>query len=88
MADTVINNPGSSPQQPPVVTGDSGGGSGVVVAVLVIVVVLFLIFFVFGRGWGGDSGETINNNAPTPSGNTGGTNINVPDKLEVDINKK
>ncbi len=90
MADTIINNPGgSAPQQPVANTGgDNGGGfgSGVVVTVLIIVLVVFLAFFVFGRGGNGGNGAEMD--APAPSKPTGGTNIQVPEEIDINVDQK
>jgi hypothetical protein len=69
---TVINNPNPGTQTS---STDTGPGTGFVVG-LILVVLLIVLFFAFGRGaFRGDS---------TPSG---GTNINVPEKVDVDVNR-
>lgn len=67
---TIINNPDSS-------GGSGGGGVGIVVGALVLLVI-FLLFFFYGfpSPRGGD----------TDSGGDGGTTVNIPDKIEVDMN--
>jgi uncharacterized membrane protein len=52
-------------------TGGGGGGGGVLAVVILIIVVLVLLY-VF-RGYIGLGGHT--------------TNVNVPDKIDVDVNQ-
>jgi len=54
-------------------SNDSGGSMGMIVGVIVLVVLAYL-FFVYGL-------PAVQQNQ------SGGTQINVPDKIEVDINK-
>ena len=51
---------------------DGGGGMGMVIGIIVLVIVL-IIFFVYGL--------------PALRGSNSGTNVSVPDKIEVDVNK-
>lgn len=51
-------------------TGGGGGGGGVIAVVLLIIVVLVLLYMF--RGYIGLGGHT--------------TNVNVPDKVNVDVN--
>lgn len=52
-------------------TGGGGGGGGVIAVVLLIIVVLVLLYMF--RGQLGLGGDT--------------TNINVPDKIDVNVNR-
>jgi hypothetical protein len=51
-------------------TGGGGGGGGVIAVVLLVIVVLVLLYMF--RGYIGLGGHT--------------TNVNVPDKVNVDVN--
>jgi len=58
--------------------GDSGSGMGVIVGViLVIVVVLLIIFF----------GIPMMRDVQAPATPNQGNTINVPDKIDVNVNK-
>lgn len=80
---TVINNPGSS--------SDNNSGTGILIGVILFaLLVLGLLYFglPYLRGTGGSStaptNETINVEAPeAPSG--GGTTIEVPDQIDVNV---
>ena len=54
-------------------SNDSGGSTGMIVGIIVLVVLAYL-FFVYGL-------PAVKQNQ------SGGTQINVPDKIEVDVNK-
>ena len=51
--------------------GSNGGGMGMVIGAIVLVIILIL-FFVYGL--------------PAIRGSNKGTTVNVPDKVEVDVN--
>lgn len=51
--------------------GEGGSGVGIIVGV-VLAIAIIAIFFIYGL--------------PALRNNNGGTNINVPDKIQVDIN--
>jgi len=59
---TIVNNPQSG--------GNDGGGAGLVLGIIVIIILLVL-FFVYALP------AIRNRGGAAPSGNTGGTNINV-----------
>lgn len=74
---TIINNPPAN-QAP---SSDGGGVAGLVVGIIIAAVLVFLlIFFVLPMMRGG-------RNESERGGVTAPTNIQVPDKIEVDINK-
>lgn len=73
---TVINNPSGNPE------ASSGGGNAVALIVgILIAVVLVFLFIVYGL----PAMRGANN--PTEGGITVPTNIQVPDKIDVNINK-
>jgi len=51
---------------------EGGNGVGIILTVVVVLVIIFL-FFVYGL-------------PALRGGNDGGTNINVPDKINIDVN--
>lgn len=74
---TIIN----SPPTPAPVQSDGGSGLAGILIVVVIVAVIGFLFFVYGLPAMRGSQDT--NTGGTSSGPT----INVPDKVQVDINK-
>ena len=78
---TIINTPpaGNASEG-----GNGGGGMGMVLGILLAIIIVFL-FIVFGwpamRGTGGGG-------TPTNSGDDGGTTYNIPDKIDVNVQKK
>jgi hypothetical protein len=54
---------------------DSGNGLSVMVGVLMAIALIFFLFYYFGRGFIGGTGS----NQPQ---------INIPDKVNVDVNQK
>lgn len=83
---TVINNP---PAGGNTASGDGGSGMGMVLGILLAIIIVFL-FIVFGwpamRGNGGETGTTTP--APNTTDNNEGTTLNVPDEIDVNIQKK
>lgn len=68
---TVINNPGNG-------TSDNGsGGAGMIIAVVVVIAIIAL-FFLYGL-------PALRNSAG--NGSNTGTTVNVPDKIQVNVNK-
>ena len=52
---------------------NTGNGMGVIVGVLIAIALIFFLFYYFGRGLIGSSNQP---------------QINIPDKVNVDINQK
>lgn len=81
---TIINNPPAGNVSE---GGNGGGGMGMVLGILLAVIIVFL-FIVFAwpaiRGTGGGGTPTNGGN----TGNDGGTTYNIPDKIDVNIEKK
>lgn len=79
----MINNPPATNTT----GGDSGsGGMGMIVGILLAIIIIFL-FIVFGwPAMRGKNGGTPS--SPDNSNNTGGTTYNVPDTIDVNIQKK
>jgi len=75
---TVINNPPSGN------TGNEtgGGGMGIVIGIILVIIAIFL-FFMFG--WPALKGKT-GGGGYTPANN--GATYNVPDKIDVNVQKK
>lgn len=69
---------------------DRGLGTGMIVGILVII--LIVVFLFFGRGYlGGGRGGSVVQQQTTPQGqtqpqNSGGSTIQVPDKVNVNVN--
>lgn len=83
---TVINNP---PAGNNTASGDGGSGMGMVLGILLALIIFFL-FIIFGwpaiRGNGGGTGTPNNSENVDDAG--GGTTLNVPDEIDVNIQKK
>jgi hypothetical protein len=71
---TVVNNPAPSTHEVREVQSGEGSGTGVVVGII-LAILLLVLFFAYGLP------------AFRGGNNSGGTNINVPDKVNVDVNK-
>lgn len=75
---TVINNPGTG-----TATSDTGGGLGFLIGMVVLLLVV-IAFFYYGvpalrsAAGGGGGGAT---------GGSSGAEINVPDKVDVNVNR-
>ena len=69
---TIINNTSPTPESG--ADNGSGGGSGMLIGAIVLVLIL-IIFFVYGL-------PAIRGNGGSNEGST----INVPDKVQVDVN--
>jgi hypothetical protein len=72
---TVINNPGT--------TTDSGSGAGFLVGAVVFLVAIILVLY-----YGIPAIRSAVGSASGGGGSTGSTQINVPDKVNVDVNQK
>ncbi|MEP7162974.1 MAG: hypothetical protein ABI747_04425 [Candidatus Moraniibacteriota bacterium] len=75
---TIINNPPGNQAAP---ASDGGSGMGLIVGIILAVVVVFL-FVVYGLPAMRGSATPQSQNSPS-----GGINVNVPDKINVDIKK-
>ena len=66
--------------------GDRGGGGGAIIAVVVILAVLILLFVLFSGSLNKAADEVgVNVNVDTPKVEMPNIDINVPDKIEVDL---
>jgi hypothetical protein len=66
--------------------GDRGGGGGAIIAVVVILAVLILLFVLFGGNLNKAADEVgVNVNVETPKVEMPNIDINVPEKIEVDL---
>ena len=71
-----------------IITSDGGrrGGSGAIIAVVVILAVLILLFVLFGGGLNKAADEVgVNVDVETPKVEMPNVDINVPEKIEVDL---
>lgn len=80
---TIVNNPPAMPAQ------QSEGGSGVGVIVGVILTIIVILFFAFYGipSWRGNNQGSAPAPQAAPAQESGGTTIQVPDKINVDVNK-
>ena len=66
--------------------GDRGGGGGIIIAVVVIIAVLILLFVLFGGSLNKAADEVgVNVDVETPKVEMPNVDINVPEKIEVDL---
>ncbi|HMJ94025.1 MAG TPA: hypothetical protein VK472_08000 [Allosphingosinicella sp.] len=66
--------------------GDRGRGGGAIIAVVVILAVLILLFVLFGGSLNKAADEVgVNVNVDTPKVEVPNVDINVPEKIEVDL---
>lgn len=66
--------------------GNRGGGGGAIIAVVVILAVLVLLFVLFGGGLNKAADEVgVNVAVETPKVEVPDIDINVPEKIEVDL---
>ena len=66
--------------------GDRSGGSGAIIAVVVILAVLVLLFVLFGGSLNKAADEVgVNVDVETPKLEAPNIDINVPEKIEVDL---
>lgn len=79
---TVVNNPPATNTG-----GDNGsGGMGMVLGVLLAIIIVFLFVVFAWPALQGKGGGTPSNGGNTDG--TGGTTLNIPDKIDVNIEKK
>ncbi len=87
---TIINNPPNNQQAPAAVPAEGSGIAGMIVGIAVIAILLFL-FMMYGlpamRGNQAPPSNTQENRVMEEDRDSNPT-INVPDKIEVDVNKK
>jgi len=55
----------------------SGGGSGGLIVAVIAIIIVLALFFMYGL-------PAMRNNGKT---NSGGTTVEVPDKIDVNVNK-
>ena len=66
--------------------GDRGRGGGAIIAVVVILAVLVLLFVLFGGSLNRAADEVgVNVDVETPKVEVPNVDINVPEKIEVDL---
>jgi hypothetical protein len=66
--------------------GDRGRGGGAIIAVVVILAVLILLFVLFGGNLNRAADEVgVNVDVETPKVEMPNVDINVPEKIEVDL---
>lgn len=66
--------------------GDRGRGGGVLIAVVVIIALLILLFVLFGGGFNRAADEVgVNVDVDVPKVEVPDVQVNVPEKIEVDI---
>ena len=66
--------------------GDRGRGGGAIIAVVVILAVLVLLFVLFGGGLNKAADQVgVNVDVETPKVEVPNIDINVPEKIEVDL---